>query len=249
MWEYADRPSGGGTSTHYETAGIDDMIAMAPQFHAMRPAAGGVMLMWCVGPHFESVCPLMRAWGYEPIKPIWYWVKLNPDGSIFRGGGAYTQSNVEFVMLGQALGAPRYMPTNRKSKGGSGIGVPEPIYAPIDDADHAAMLADEAIAVSHPRERGRIIHSKKPRIFYDMAIQLWGDVPRVEVFARERYAGWHAIGDQLPGGERIASDRIIRPIPPPPIDIAHRRHGALEQLGLFGSQDTDGYLAGKGGAA
>lgn len=238
MWGYnsrapnADSRFGGGATGEYGVTDTADMSAMAPQFLAMRPASG-VMLMWVTGPFAEDSFPLMRAWGYTPIKPIWYWVKTTPAGKIYKGPGAYTMSNVEWVLLGQASMSNKLMPTNRKSKGGSGIGIAEPIYAP-DETDYSDV-ADEAIDAPHPRDsRGRIIHSKKPRIFYRMAVELFGDLPRVEVFARERYASWHAIGDQLPGGERIEPGRIIRPLMPPPVDIAHRRHGAVEQRGLFG---------------
>lgn len=240
MWGYNQRATwsdttfGGGATGEYDVTDTVDMEAMGEQFHAMRPADGGVMLMWVTGPFMEAAPKVMRAWGYTPIKPIFYWVKTYPKGGVYRGPGAYTQSNVEFVLLGQASMSRKLMPINRKAKGGSGIGVAEVFYEP-DETDYPEA-EDEAIAVPHPRDgRGKIIHSKKPRIFYDKAVELFGDLPRVEVFARERYAGWHAIGDQLPGGERIEPGRIITPLPPPAVDIAHRRHGAVEQRGLFGA--------------
>lgn len=242
MWGYNQRATwsdttfGGGATGHYNVESAPDMRAMAPQFLAMRPASG-VMLMWVTGPFAEEAFPLMRAWGYTPIKPIWYWVKTYPNGGIFAGPGAYTMSNVEWVLLGQASMNKKLMPTNRRSKGGNGVGVPEPIYAP-DETDYSA-IADEAIAAPHPRDyQGKIIHSKKPRIFYEMAVDLFGDLPRVEVFAREQYAGWHAIGDQLPGGEPIVPGRIIAPLPPPVHGEIHRQRRAPQQLELWTPEAT-----------
>lgn len=44
-----------------------------------------------------------------------------------------------------------------------------------------------------PRET----HSKKPDVVRDRIIQLCGDVPRIEIFARDRHDGWDSVGNQL----------------------------------------------------
>ncbi len=46
-------------------------------------------------------------------------------------------------------------------------------------------------------ERSR--HSVKPPIVRDRIVQLMGDVPRIELFARERERGWDALGDSIDG--------------------------------------------------
>ena len=40
-------------------------------------------------------------------------------------------------------------------------------------------------------------HSQKPNCVRDKIIQLCGDLPRIELFARERVDGWDAWGDQI----------------------------------------------------
>lgn len=40
-------------------------------------------------------------------------------------------------------------------------------------------------------------HSKKPAIVRDKIVDLMGDLPRVELFARERVAGWDAWGNEI----------------------------------------------------
>lgn len=42
-------------------------------------------------------------------------------------------------------------------------------------------------------------HSEKPAEVRERIVQLFGDVPRVELFARERVDGWEAIGDEIDG--------------------------------------------------
>lgn len=231
-WEYEQRAKwaesskfGGGATGHYNVSDVDDMAAWAPQFQAMKPPMGknadgkaiqlpGVMLMWFVVPQIEEAYRVMRAWGYEPVKPIWWWRKITETGKEFKGTGHYTYSNLEGVLLGHAA---------RVSRTGSLI-----VDERLPIAARAGRCRDEIQSHPHPRHlktytagklagktRSVITHSAKPPIFLDLAVELFGDLPRIDVFARVHTPGWHAIGDQLEGGARIASDRIIYPFAPP----------------------------------
>lgn len=42
-------------------------------------------------------------------------------------------------------------------------------------------------------------HSKKPPIVRENIVQLFGDLPRVELFARESAEGWDVIGNEIDG--------------------------------------------------
>ncbi len=42
-------------------------------------------------------------------------------------------------------------------------------------------------------------HSKKPDAVRDLIVELIGDKPRIELFARQETPGWVAIGNELPG--------------------------------------------------
>jgi N6-adenosine-specific RNA methylase IME4 len=218
-WGYNQRaPStdtkfGGGAIGHYNVTDSEGMAAWKDQFLAMRPESG-VMLMWVTGPFDEAAFALMRAWGYTPVKKIFYWVKTYPGGTnIFYGPGAYTGSNIEFVLMGQA--SMKRIMTPKTFDGEKGVS--EVTYAP------------------HPRDdQGKIIHSRKPAIFRDLIVKLFGDVPRVEVFAREQTPGWHAIGDQLHQGQAIQPGIVIDPLPPPVgLDAWVRRRPGYTQAPLF----------------
>jgi N6-adenosine-specific RNA methylase IME4 len=47
--------------------------------------------------------------------------------------------------------------------------------------------------VNWPRMR----HSEKPSVVRDRIVQMYGDVPRIELFARHKVEGWDAWGDQV----------------------------------------------------
>lgn len=49
--------------------------------------------------------------------------------------------------------------------------------------------------------RGR--HSEKPPEIRDHIVQLIGDLPRIELFARQRVSGWSIWGNEAPGGSDI----------------------------------------------
>lgn len=40
-------------------------------------------------------------------------------------------------------------------------------------------------------------HSKKPNVFREKIVELMGDLPRIELFAREKFKGWDAWGNEV----------------------------------------------------
>ena len=46
-----------------------------------------------------------------------------------------------------------------------------------------------------PREK----HSKKPDIVRDKIVELFGDIPRIELFARQTSEGWDVLGNEIDG--------------------------------------------------
>jgi N6-adenosine-specific RNA methylase IME4 len=54
-------------------------------------------------------------------------------------------------------------------------------------------------------------HSKKPDCIRDLIVELCGDVPRIELFARETSPGWAALGNEIDGRDiRDAIKDVIR---------------------------------------
>lgn len=46
-------------------------------------------------------------------------------------------------------------------------------------------------------EHKRHAHSVKPKIFRDMAVEISGDLPRIELFARQKTEGWDVWGNEV----------------------------------------------------
>ncbi len=66
--------------------------------------------------------------------------------------------------------------------------------------------------VIHPRGK----HSSKPAIVRDRIERLYGDVPRIEIFAREVAPGWDRYGNEVICSEGA---RILEPYLIPPLEV------------------------------
>ena len=49
-------------------------------------------------------------------------------------------------------------------------------------------------------------HSKKPDAVRDLIVKVCGDVPRIELFARQRVEGWDAWGNEIPGSPVLCEE-------------------------------------------
>ena len=46
-------------------------------------------------------------------------------------------------------------------------------------------------------EHKRLRHSEKPQMFRDLIIEVAGDLPRIELFARQKTEGWDVWGNEI----------------------------------------------------
>lgn len=148
------------------------------------PAAKDCALfMWATFPKIHDAIALMQAWGFEYKTAAFLWVKANKKAtdSPFWGMGNWTRANAEVCLLG-VKGKPQ-----RQSKGVHQLIVePEIITDPVME------------------------HSRKPACVRDKIVELMGDVPRLEMFAREATPGWFVFGDEAPGSINLPVKRVRR---------------------------------------
>jgi N6-adenosine-specific RNA methylase IME4 len=62
-------------------------------------------------------------------------------------------------------------------------------------------VISHGVRAVHTKIAGK--HSVKPPLFRDLCIELFGDVPRLEMFARTAADGWDAFGNEAPGSIKI----------------------------------------------
>lgn len=175
-WKYNDRYNihgaafGGGAMAHYPLL-TTPQISSIPVQSWVDPA-GSVLLMWATWPKLEEAFKVISGWGYTYKTLGFCWVKTNRgNGEPFFGTGFYTRSNTEPCMLATA-----------------GKNFPRPITNGISQ-----ILESPGSLLVSPREE----HSKKPDLARQKIVELFGDVPRLEMFARDRSPGWDAWGNEI----------------------------------------------------
>jgi N6-adenosine-specific RNA methylase IME4 len=129
------------------------------------------LFMWATYPLLREALAAIEGWGFEYKSIAFQWVKLNPKSeTAFYGLGRWTRGNTEPCLLAVK-------------------GKPKPVSKSVHQLITEPLIAQEAV--------GR--HSAKPAAARDKIVELMGDVPRLELFARERTPGWDATGNDLDG--------------------------------------------------
>ena len=125
------------------------------------------------------------------------WVKTTKDGTKPAFGvGYYTRSNAELCLVavrGKIASYKRLLP-DEPARGASKMssivheeeaGVGTNFLAQLEESTTPVLMT--------PRRE----HSRKPPIVRTMITQLLGELPRVELFAREQVDGWGALGNDV----------------------------------------------------
>lgn len=130
-------------------------------------APDSVLFLWATWPNLLDALRVIEAWGFTYRTLAFVWVKTARGGQYATGMGYYTRSNSE----------PCLLATRGKT-------------LPRRQHDVGQILDDTLISL-------RREHSRKPDGQYARIERLFGDVPRVELFARQRYRGWDSWGNQV----------------------------------------------------
>ena len=147
-----------------------------------------VIFAWVTGPKLDLAFRCIEAWkARHKLRYLgmpYIWVKTRLDGAPIGASGPRPT-------LVKPLGECVIALTNVKR------GRPFPLLTEaqvqwVDDSE--AFLTAEILS---PKAR-RGEHSRKPAQVRDRIVELLGDRPRIELFARERVAGWEGHGNEYP---------------------------------------------------
>lgn len=174
-WLYA-QGGRGATEGKYEGMSVTELCDLPVGRIASKDS---VLFHWATWPFLPEALQVMFAWGFSYKTCGFVWVKHRSKPEVRHvGGGFWTRANTEFCLVGvRGKNHPKRLAT-RDARGVRQLietewsGEPEEILeAPLQE------------------------HSAKPREARERIVRLLGDLPRVELFARERTAGWDAWGD------------------------------------------------------
>lgn len=170
-WPYRDKTPRGGAENHYRTMTLDQICALPVSKLAAPDAA---LFLWVTWPLLFDAQRVIDAWDFEYKNAAFVWCKVNRvSPTPFVGLGHWSRGNTEPCLLAVRGDIRRLS-----------AAVQQVI---LGDADPQELLCAPI---------GR--HSAKPPQTRDRIVELVGDVPRIELFARDRAPGWHTWGNQLP---------------------------------------------------
>ena len=184
-WNYGNTISNGAAEDHYGTMKMEDMKRLPIWTMAEDDA---VLAMWYTGTHTEEAVELAEAWGFQVRQMFLFtWVKLNmkaeerlnkqlENGEIFDAHDVMAWLNKEVK-----INAGNYSRQNQESM----------LVAVRGKGLERKSASVRQIIISCPGE-----HSEKPKEALHRLVELYGDVPRIELFARESLQGWHTWGNQ-----------------------------------------------------
>lgn len=167
-WAYSDKSCNGGIGYEYSTMSYADIAKLPVGELATRDAA---LFLWVTYPFLQEGLDLIKAWGFEYKSIAFQWVKTKGEKT-FCGLGRWTRGNTE----------PCLLATRGKISRAAQSGPP---------ASVRQLVFWESEILTSPLTR----HSAKPPEVKDRIVQLMGDRPRIELFARERTPGWWAWGN------------------------------------------------------
>jgi len=165
---YSDKGKGRSAEQHYECMTLSDIKDLPIKDIA---ADDCVLFLWITDPYLEKAFDVLKSWEFIYKTVGFYWFKTNKDQiKFFTGLGYWTRANPEQCLLA-TRGKPK-----RISKS----------VQKLLDSDY------EKDIVSMRRE-----HSRKPDEARKRIVELMGDLPRIELFAREQIDGWDAWGMEI----------------------------------------------------
>jgi N6-adenosine-specific RNA methylase IME4 len=164
---------------HYSTMTFEEMAALPVGKMAHKNA---VLAMWVVGSHLDEAMRLGQAWGFTYVTDLLCWMKqklIDADQiDMFTGDIAEPRISMGYYTRKQKEDCLLFK---------RGYGLP--------------VMAKDVRQVIVAPSTG---HSRKPPEQYERIERLFGDVPRIEMFARNTAPGWDAWGNEVGKHDRRA---------------------------------------------
>lgn len=201
-WLYDNEVSNGAANNHYGTMKLQDLKRLPVWDLA---AEDSVLAMWYTGTHVKEAFELADAWGFDVRQSFAFvWVKLNAlagkrfdkaldEGTLFDFHDLLDMLNAETRMNGGnytrqnaeiVLIAVKGKGLERASKS-----VKQIVFSCLGD------------------------HSAKPAEVRFRLEQLYGDIPRIELFSRSGAPGWHSWGNECDSDVYISPARAFVEVP------------------------------------
>jgi len=171
-WKYESNMMNSSAIDHYETQGLDWLMSLpVKQFSAEN----AILFLWVTMPKLNQCFDLIKAWGFEYKTCAFVWIKTNQRKKVNQYSFLPEENFDEFMGQGRWTrgNAELCLLATRGRINRLSAGVRQIIYSPI------------------------LSHSQKPNETRKRILELVGDLPRLELFARQKEAGWDVWGNEV----------------------------------------------------
>jgi N6-adenosine-specific RNA methylase IME4 len=163
----------------YDLMSEEDLAAL-PVRSLLRDPKHGAFFIWATCPRLDLALRTIAAWKLNYRGVAFNWVKTRKDGKV--------------------IGAQGIPPTGTKPTSELCL------LATVQKVGRPFKLLDAGVPQVVLAPRGG--HSEKPPEVRDRIVRLYGDRPRIELFARARVSGWNAWGQEAPPPETFILDNV-----------------------------------------
>lgn len=192
-WKYNSRANHktrfrGGAEGHYPLMTMDEIAALPVGMLAARNAA---LLMWCTFPYLADQIKLFDHWGFRFRTMLLTWIKLNPTGWDQPKDDPNYKAGKEYVLYSDGLFHSVFFGVGYYAKS-------NPEVCLLGMRGQVPTVSNAVSSVIHAPRRE---HSRKPDEAYRRIEGVFGDVPRIELFARHSAPGWDVMGNAIDGAD------------------------------------------------
>jgi len=167
-------PAMGGIT--YPTMPVEDIMALPVQSLADKNCA---LFMWATMPKLKEAFQVIEAWGFTYTTCTFVWVKLNRNAGFIEK----MVNKIKYTIIEAGF----YSGMGHWTNGNAELCLFAKKGSPPRNKKNVKQLVFSPL--------GR--HSAKPPEVRNRIVELMGDVPRIEMFAREKTDGWSVWGNEV----------------------------------------------------
>ena len=157
----------------YKTMELDDICALPVK---KLTEDNAVLLIWVTFPRLNWAMPVIEAWGFEYKTCAFVWVKANKNYQVNQSSFFPSDNFDKFTGMGYYTRSNAeicLLGTKGKPLARLCHNINQIVYEPVEE------------------------HSKKPNIIKKHITDLFGNLPRIELFARQKSEGWDSWGNEV----------------------------------------------------
>jgi N6-adenosine-specific RNA methylase IME4 len=174
VWSEDKKQAQGCAKKHYPTMDIKDICNLPIKTIIDKNCK---LFLWVTPPCLAEGLQVIHSWGFNYKTIVFAWIKTNKRQILEQ------QSFIPIDSIDRFYGIGHWTASNIELV--LGALTPNGILNRQDKSISQIILS--------PRQE----HSKKPDSVRDKIVQLCGDLPRIELFARQKTEGWDVWGNEV----------------------------------------------------